>query len=80
MQAARTSTTLNAFYMAGDEEEPAAKKAKTEEDAPTGWEDYTLNAAEALMKAKEGMHFADIESIEDLQDMIVLQEEIYESI
>lgn len=48
--------------MAGDGE-PEAKKAKT----GTGWEDHTLNAAEALMKDKEGLHFSDIVEIKDLQ-------------
>ena len=38
-------------------EEPAAKKAKTGE---TGWEHYTLNVSEALMKADEAKHFTDI--------------------
>lgn len=35
-------------------EEPPAKKAKT------GWEDHKCNAANALMKADEGDHFASI--------------------
>ena len=32
--------------------EPPAKKAKT-----TGWEGYTMNVSEALMKDMEGTHF-----------------------
>lgn len=36
-------------------EEPPAKKAKA-----TGWEDHTLNIAEAIMKADEGKFLTDI--------------------
>eukprot|EP00961_Rhodomonas_salina_P247213 3339946-Rhodomonas_salina.6 len=36
-------------------EEPPAKKAKT-----TGWEEHALNCSEALMKADEAKHFADM--------------------
>jgi len=51
------------------EEEPAAKKAKTDE--PTGWEDHTMNVSEALIKADEMKHFndlkdADIETIQGI--------------
>jgi RecG-like helicase len=39
------------------EDEPAAKKAKTE---PTGWEEHTMNVSECLMKGDEGKHFKDM--------------------
>ena len=38
-------------------EEPPAKKAK-----PTGWEDHTMNIAEAVMKADEGKFLTDLAS------------------
>lgn len=43
-------------------EEPSPKKAKTEngDEEPTGWENHTLNISEALMKADEGRHLADV--------------------
>jgi hypothetical protein len=44
-------------------EETQSKKQKTEdngEEEPTGWEGHTLNISEAIMKADEGKHFADI--------------------
>lgn len=42
--------------MVETEEEPPAKKVKT------GWEDHTLNCEKALMKDKEGDHFATLAS------------------
>lgn len=40
-------------------EEPAAKKAKTE-DEETGWENHTMNVSEAVMKEDETKHFNDL--------------------
>lgn len=53
--------------MAGTEEAPAAKKAKTETTTTTEWEGHTLNAAAALVKDQEGKHFSDHKNVEDLQ-------------
>jgi nucleotidyltransferase/DNA polymerase involved in DNA repair len=54
-----------------EEAEPAAKKAKTQEEngEPTGWENHTLNISEALMKDDEGRHLADVieEEVSTLQ-------------
>mmetsp|Transcript_47199 Transcript_47199/g.65512 ORF Transcript_47199/g.65512 Transcript_47199/m.65512 type:complete len:203 (-) Transcript_47199:215-823(-) len=53
-------------------EEPAAKKAKTDDavdDGPTGWEGHTMNISEAIMKGDEGKHFNDLKDA----DVTVLQ-------
>ena len=40
-------------------EEPASKKAKTEDES-TGWEEHKLNISEAVMKEDESKYFSDI--------------------
>jgi len=45
-------------------DEPEAKKLKTTEDGPTGWENHTMNVSEALVKEVEGQQFQELVNAE----------------
>jgi hypothetical protein len=63
------------------DDEPAAKKAKTD-DEPTGWEDHTMNASEAVMKADEGLHFTELKDadVSTLQGIGPFSSEVLKSL
>eukprot|EP00565_Helicotheca_tamesis_P004416 CAMPEP_0185723436 /NCGR_PEP_ID=MMETSP1171-20130828/286_1 /TAXON_ID=374046 /ORGANISM="Helicotheca tamensis, Strain CCMP826" /LENGTH=191 /DNA_ID=CAMNT_0028391139 /DNA_START=58 /DNA_END=633 /DNA_ORIENTATION=- len=66
------------------EEEPAAKKAKTngDDDEPTGWENHTCNASECLMKEDEGRNLSDFvdEEVTKLQGIGPLATQVLDAL
>merc|ERR1719471_497553 len=57
-QITRSYNRASAIMSGTPNGEPPSKKAKT------GWENYTLNCSEALIKVDEGKHFADLLDID----------------